>query len=121
MGRKETGNRGEKLAQDYLKKHRHHLVETNYNCPHGEIDIISIHKGTLVFTEVRSKTGTGFGSPEESVTHAKKDKIRSSALYYLQTHDNLPRAWRIDFIGIEMDRDGNVSRLDCIENAIGEE
>jgi putative endonuclease len=121
MKRKETGDRGEQLARDYLKKHRHRLVETNYTCPHGEIDIISVHNKTLVFTEVRSKTGTGFGTPGESVTRTKKDHIRSSAMHFIQTHDRLPESWRIDFIGVELDKNGRILRIEHIENAIGEQ
>lgn len=121
MKRKETGNRGEKLAQEYLKKRHYRLLETNYHCSYGEIDIISKHKDMLVFTEVRSKTGTGFGTPEESITRVKRARIRASALHYMQNHENLPQAWRIDVLAIEMDGDGKVTRIDLLENAVGEE
>ncbi len=121
MKRKETANLGEKLARDYLKKHRHRILETNYNCSHGEIDIISKHKDTLVFTEVRTKTGTEFGTPEESITRTKRERMRKCALYYLQTHENPASTWRIDVAAVEMDKDGKLVRIDLIENAVEEE
>jgi len=121
MKRKDTGNLGEKLAKDYLKKRGYRILETNYNCPHGEVDIITMHKDFLVFTEVRTKTSTEFGTPEESITRTKKERMRASALHYIQTHDGLPQSWRIDFIAVEMDRNGKPSRIELIENAVGEE
>ncbi|HEY95198.1 MAG TPA: YraN family protein [Dehalococcoidia bacterium] len=121
MKRKETGHLGEKLARDHLKKKHHRILETNYNCPHGEIDIISKQKDTLVFTEVRTKTGTEFGTPEESITRTKRERMRACALYYLQTHENPGKAWRIDVAAVEMDKNGKPSRIDFIENAVGEE
>jgi putative endonuclease len=121
MKRKETGDRGEKLAQDYLKKRHYHLLETNYRCSYGEIDIVSKYKDMLVFTEVRSKTGTGFGTPEESITRTKRSRIRTSALHYIQNHNNLPQLWRIDVIAIEMDGNGKPTRIELIENAVGED
>lgn len=121
MKRKETGNLGEKLAQDYLKKRGYRIIETNYHCTYGEIDIISKHKGTLVFTEVRSRTGSGFGTPEESITDTKKAHMRSSAYHYIQTHEKLPESWRIDVIAIELDRDGKPVRIELLEHAVGED
>jgi putative endonuclease len=121
MKRKETGNLGEKLVRDHLKKKRHRILEMNYVCPHGEIDIISKQKDALVFTEVRTKTGTDFGTPEESITRTKRQRMRACAFYYLQTHENPGKTWRIDVAAVEMDKDGNPSRIELIENAIGEE
>jgi putative endonuclease len=121
MKRKETGNLGEKLARDHLKKKHHRILETNYHCPHGEIDIISKQKDTLVFTEVRTKTGTEFGTPEESITRTKRERMRACALYYLQTHENQEKIWRIDVAAVELYSNGKPSRIELIENAVGEE
>ena len=55
MKRRDTGIRGEKLARDFLKKRGYRILETNYRCPEGEIDIITKHKDSLVFIEVRTK------------------------------------------------------------------
>ena len=120
MKRRDTGILGEKLARDFLKKRGYHIIETNYRCPHGEIDIIARDKDSLVFIEVRAKRSPEFGSPEESITPAKKEKIRATAYHYQQTHENLPPLWRIDFVAVELDQKGKPSRIELIENAVNE-
>ena len=118
MSRKETGDRGEKLARDFLKKKGYRLRESNYRCRYGEIDVIAEKKKVLVFIEVRTRTGTGYGIPEESVTAVKKEHIIASAMDYLSSHENLPEQWRIDFVAVELDKEGKATRLEIIENAI---
>ena len=120
MKRKELGNTGEKLARDFLKKKGYKIRETNFRCREGEIDIIAQQKDCLVFVEVRTKTSTGFGSPEESVTFAKKEKLIASALTYLNNHKDLPESWRIDFIAVELDQKGKAKRIELIENAVSQ-
>jgi len=119
MKRRDTGIRGEELAQDFLKKRGYRILETNYRCPEGEIDIVARHKDTLVFVEVRTKSSRGFGLPEESVTPTKKERLRAAAARYQQTHDGLPQLWRIDFVAVELDRNGVLTRIELIENAVG--
>jgi putative endonuclease len=120
MKRRDVGILGEKLARDFLGKNGYHILETNYRCPQGEIDIIARHKDTLVFVEVRTKRSRQFGSPEESITPAKMERLRALSAHYWQNHDNLPQLWRIDVIAVELDRNQKVSRIELIENAIGE-
>jgi len=121
MKRRDTGILGEKLAQDFLKKRGYRILETNYRCPQGEIDIVARQRDTLAFIEVRTKTSLEFGSPEESITTAKKERMRATAAYYEQTHSNLPQSWRIDFVAVELDQKGGLSRIELIENAVGGE
>ena len=120
MKRRETGILGEKLAQDFLKKRGYRILETNYRCPQGEIDIVAKHKDSLVFVEVRTKKSLDFGSPEESITPAKKERMRATAAHYQQTHNNLPQLWRIDVAVVELDQKGKLSRIELIENAVSE-
>ena len=121
MKRKETGMLGERLAKDSLKKRSYHIIETNYRCPEGEIDIIAKHKDYLVFIEVRTKKSREFGTPEESITPAKKERIRAAASHYQQTHNGLPPLWRIDVVAIELDQKGKLSRIEIIESAVNDE
>ncbi len=121
MNRKKTGQHGEKLALDFLKKHGYKIMETNYRSRYGEIDIVSRHKNTLIFTEVRAKTSLDYGSPEESITETKARHLRATAYNYLQTHENLSTQWQIDFIAIEIDEKNKPKRINLIESAIGEE
>jgi putative endonuclease len=118
MKRKELGNTGEKLARDFLKKKGYKIREANYRCREGEIDIVARKKDCLVFVEVRTKTGTAFGSPEESITFAKKERLIASSLTYLSEHEDLPESWRIDFVAVELDKNGKAKRIELIEKAI---
>ncbi len=120
MRRRETGILGEKLAQDFLKQRGYQIVETNYRCPEGEIDIVARQGDCLVFVEVRAKTGSQFGSPEESITPAKMAKMRATAAYYQQAHDCSLPSWRIDVVAVELNHRREVVRLEHIENAVGE-
>ncbi len=121
MKRRETGILGEKLAKDFLKKRGYRILETNYRCPEGEIDIVARHKDFLVFVEVRTKTSLEFGSPEESITPAKKGRMRAAAFRYQQVHNNLPLLWRIDVVAVELNKKGELSRIELIEDAVGDE
>ena len=116
--RKQLGALGEKIALDFLRAQKYSILETNLRRRQGEIDIIAEDKDCLVFVEVRTRASSGFGTPEESLTTAKKEKLVSLALAYLQTHRNLPPLWRIDVVAIELDQDKNVSRIELIKNAV---
>jgi len=118
MKRRDTGILGEKLAKDFLKKRGYHIKETNYRCPEGEIDIVAKHKDYLVFVEVRTKTSLEFGSPEESITPTKMERLRATASRYRQTHSNLPQLWRIDVVAVELNQKAELSRIELIENAV---
>ena len=120
MKRRDTGILGEKLARDFLQKRGYRIWQTNYRCPEGEIDIVARHGDSLVFVEVRTKKSLGFGSPEESITPAKMNKLRSVAAHYQQTHDNLPSSWRIDVVAVELNQQDKISRIELIENAVGD-
>ena len=120
MKRRDTGKLGEKLAKEFLEKRGYHIAETNYRCPEGEIDIIARQSDYLVFIEVRTKKSLQFGSPEESITAVKREKMRNTALRYRQNRDNLPLLWRIDVVAVELDERSRPLRIELIENAVGE-
>lgn len=120
MKRRDTGSLGEKLAGEFLTRNGYRILETNYRCSSGEIDIIARCGDTLVFVEVRTKRSLQFGSPEESITPAKMNRLRAVVADYGQNHDNLPDSWRIDVVAIVLDRNGQVSRIEIIENAVGD-
>ena len=121
MQRRNTGILGEKYAKDFLKKRGYRILETNYRCPQGEIDIVARQKDSLVFIEVRTKTSLEFGTPAESITATKRKHMRATAFHYQQSHTGLPQLWRIDVVAIELDQKGKLSRIELIENAVGEE
>ncbi|MFH1382577.1 MAG: YraN family protein [Chloroflexota bacterium] len=120
MKRRDTGQLGEKLARDYLKKHGYRILETNYRCREGEIDIVARQKDYLVFIEVRTKTSRQFGTPAESITPTKQAHMIATAFQYRQTHEDLPQLWRIDVVSVELDNKGKAARIELIENAVSE-
>mgnify|MGYP001766741733 CR=1 FL=1 len=119
MNRKETGAIAENIAADHLIKHGYKIRERNYRTRNGEIDIIAERNGTLVFCEVRAKTGKAFGSAEESITERKKKRLIALAEAYLGDTGEQPGACRIDLIAIKLSVDGGVVNLNVIENATG--
>ena len=121
MRRRDTGILGEKLARDFLKKRGYRILETNYRCPEGEIDIVAKHRDCLVFVEVRTKRSREFGSPEESITLTKKERLRVIASHYRQARRDSSPSWRIDVVGVDLDRRGKPLRIELTENAVGED
>jgi len=85
MNRKLLGNYGEDLARKEYERCGFTLVERQYHCRFGEIDLIFSKESCLYFVEVRTKTGTQYGLAEESITSKKIDTIRKVAQYYMQT------------------------------------
>lgn len=115
---RELGILGEKLARNYLRKRGYHILETNFRCPLGEIDIVARHKDALAFIEVRTRSTRDFGTPEESVTRTKQRKLSRLAEFYLKRHPELsPLSPRIDVVAVEMEG-RKVRRIDLIRNAL---
>ncbi len=118
MTKRETGAAGEKLACNFLCNNGYTIIQQNYRCRDGEMDIIAQKQETLVFFEVRTKKSFIFGSPEESITDKKREKLKTVAENYGQDHGGLPPQWRIDLIAIELNCHGKCNRIEIIENAI---
>jgi len=93
------GDDAEVLAISYLQQQGLKLVDRNYHCRRGEIDIIMEDAGTLIFIEVKYRQSDQFGSAAEMVTPQKQQKIITTALHYLQQH-KLDRACRFDVVTI---------------------
>lgn len=82
--RSQFGLWGEEQAAKYLEGKGYEIVERNYRCPYGEIDIIASYRGEISFIEVKSRQTTAFGSAAAAVTRSKQNKIHSTAFHYLQ-------------------------------------
>jgi putative endonuclease len=95
------GKKSERLAAEYLKRKGYRIIETNYRCPVGEIDIIAREKGTLVFVEVKARRSSRFGSPKGAVTPAKQRKISMAALDYLKRSGQSDARARFDVVAID--------------------
>ncbi|MBI3971271.1 MAG: YraN family protein [Chloroflexi bacterium] len=118
--RRRTGRLGEDAAAHYVEQAGWRIVARNYRCRYGEIDIVAMDGDTLVFLEVRTRSNTAFGLPEESLTAAKTAKMARCALAYVSEHtiggDSAGR-WRVDFIAIQMAR-GRVTHLEHFRHAL---
>ena len=75
MGKQQVGRLGEEAAVAYLRERGYRIIATNYRCPLGEIDMIAKQGETLVFVEVKSRTGKSYGLPQESITRQKQEKL----------------------------------------------
>jgi putative endonuclease len=99
--RAETGKSAEQTACDHLRRQGLELVEANYRCRHGEIDLIMRDGETTVFVEVRYRRSNRFGSSAESVDSRKQARLLASAAHYLQQHPRAARgACRFDVVAL---------------------
>jgi putative endonuclease len=97
---KPLGRAGENYAEKLLIKNDYSIVERNFKCKTGEIDIIALKDNVLVFVEVKTRNSSKFGLPEEAVTKRKLYKIRKSGEWYILQNPNLPKKQRIDVVSI---------------------
>jgi putative endonuclease len=119
--RRSLGQRGEQLAADKLIQSGYVIVERNFRCPAGEIDLVTQRDDLWAFVEVRTRRGGSFGSPEESITARKKSHLIAAAQTYLQEHELTDADWRIDLVAVELSRKGELLRVEVIENAVNEQ
>ncbi len=103
--RRQVGLAGENAARIYLENQGYQIVETNYQCQLGEIDIIARENNTIVIVEVRTRTGLAFGGPEESITAEKARRLHRLALLYLKSASGVERPCRIDLIAVMLNKD----------------
>ena len=97
------GNEGEALATEFLKQKGFDILERNYRHKHSEIDLIVRRGNWLVFIEVKTRTSTAFGFPEEFVDYKKKKKILEGALEYMYAKDWQGNV-RYDIVAIHLER-----------------
>jgi putative endonuclease len=109
------GKEGERVAELYLKHKGYKLVERNYRCSAGELDLIVLDRGVVVFVEVKTRSGHGFGSPLEAVEFHKQRKMIQAAQYFLSEKRLHQRDARFDVVGISWP--GREPVVEHIENA----
>lgn len=116
--RHEIGKKGEELAVQYLIDNGYKIIERNYECNQGEIDIISKYKNEIVFIEVKSRTNEIYGKPKDAVNIKKKQHIYNSAEYYIYSKHLENNPVRIDVI--EIYKKNNIFKINHIKQAITE-
>lgn len=99
MSKRDKGRRGEDEAVDYLSKKGYRIVARNFRFDRGEIDIVAEDGATLVFVEVKARSG-GFGEPEEAVTERKREQLQKVAEGYLVRNNIDDRECRFDIVAI---------------------
>ena len=120
MDRKTLGRLGENAAAQFLIQAGCTILDRNWRSEQGEIDLIAREGDQLLFVEVRTRASRQYGSPEESITPAKAQKIMLAAQDYLEIHTESELYWRIDVIAIDCDPSGRVIRLDHYQNALAD-
>jgi putative endonuclease len=101
------GQSGERDAERFLKRRKYRIVTRNYRCPAGEIDLVALDQGTIVFVEVKTRTGRERADPEEAVRSAKQRHIIRAAEFFLRQTQSEERMYRFDVIGVILGPDGS--------------
>ena len=103
MNRRDLGLLGEDTAARLLSAKGYEIIERNFRCRYGEIDIIAFRGNCLYFVEVKTRQGTGYGRPCESVTPLKREHMKKAAVFYLREKCRREyRAPRLSFQVIEI-------------------
>lgn len=109
MGQKQIlGKYGEDVAASFLQDRGYSILERNWRCEIGEIDLIAKHKESLVFVEVKTRSGQGFGHPFEAITKSKVARMRQLAAQWTITHEFSGLSLRLDAIAVLV-QDGKVA------------
>ena len=104
QGKKQIlGQEGEQIAGHFLKKKGYKLVEQNFRCPGGELDLIALDRRVIVFVEVKTRSDDRLGTPLEAVHRHKQKRMTKAALYFLSRHHLHDRDARFDVIGISFE------------------
>jgi putative endonuclease len=109
--RRELGARGEALAAAWFEAQGYEVLDRNWRCREGEIDLVVRRQRTIVFCEVKTRTSDVFGSPAEAVTRAKRERLRHLAARWLEDSPVRPRGIRFDVAAVLG------GRLEVIEGA----
>lgn len=108
---KKIGDFGEKIAEEYLVEKGYQVLDRKYTTRFGELDLVTMEAGCIVFVEVKTRTSTTFGTPEDSITPAKIERIENAGLLWMQEHPTAPDDWRIDAIAIYVNSQGQLIDL----------
>ena len=94
------GRHGEDLAAEHLQQAGLRVIDRNWRCTDGEIDIVAVDRRVLVVCEVKTRTGDRFGSPLESISRTKLKRLRRLAIRWVVAHGVLFDEIRVDAVGV---------------------
>jgi putative endonuclease len=109
------GADGERVAERFLRAHHYTILARNYRCPAGEVDLVALDRGTVVFVEVKTRAQLAFGGPADAVDRRKQRQIQRVAEYYLAVHRLLDRNARFDVVAVSVG--GDDTRCELLRNA----
>lgn len=101
----ELGRHGEELAASFLENAGYRIVDRNWRCSAGELDIIAIHQDTLVAVEVKTRSSTAFGAPIQAITPQKAVRLRKVFYEWLR-HKEARGPLRVDAVSVLRQPDG---------------
>lgn len=114
---KTIGDFGEDLAEDYLRKLGYNILERNFSCKIGELDLIGKDKTHIAFIEVKTRYDSQYGLPCEAVTASKKYKLYKTAQYYIMIKKLYHENFRFDVVDIILSKVDNRHEVRLIKNA----
>jgi putative endonuclease len=101
------GQQGEQLAAEYLQRAGFRILARNWRCAEGEIDIVAADRRTLVACEVKTRSGTRYGTPLEAVTRKKRSRLRRLAVRWVLANGVLFDEVRVDVVEVLKDERGD--------------
>jgi putative endonuclease len=110
-----VGRTGEDAAVQYLLQRGYYILERNYRCRFGEIDLVARDGDTLTFIEVKTRRSRTFGPAAAAVTHTKQRHLIKASQMYMVQHGKREDLCRFDVVTIDMD--GQESRIELIKDA----
>ena len=116
--RQGLGRTGERLAADALMNKGYRILERNFRCRYGEIDLVAEDEHDLIFVEVKARRGTSYGLPEDALTFFKRRKLLELASYYLDLHTCADRSWRIDVVAVQFSSGGKLEEIRIYQHAV---
>jgi len=115
-GRRALGDSGEDLVAQWYVERGYRILDRNWRCRDGELDVVVAHDGLIAFCEVKTRRGNAFGAPFEAVTFAKQRRIRGLAARWLRDHPHRGAALRFDVASVYARR-GYRPEVSVIEGA----
>ena len=114
--KQEIGKLGEDIAENYLKQKGYKILDRNFECRQGELDIIALDKKEIVFIEVKTRTSNKYGTPSEAVNKTKQKHMLQTIKYYLYIRNLSDEFVRIDVIEVYIK--DNVYKVNHIKQAL---
>ena len=98
--RREVGSNGEKVAAEWYEAHGYEVVDRNWRCREGELDLVVRAGRLFVFCEVKARTSDAFGAPVEAITYEKRRRIRHLAARWIEESPVRPAEIRFDVVAV---------------------